>query len=608
LRTIARVPSEDQPAAQRSATNVATIVVACVWSAAVAIAFAFVHRYGNAEPFEDDFTLTPYITGARPVTWKWLWSVYNDHRLPLPRAVAVLSMRAAHGDHRFGLYLNVALLASIALALVLALRRARGSTSIVDAIFPLQWLHLGHGFNLLMAFQLQLILPPILGAAALCVVATVGNKPSWRVASMIAVCVIAPMLCGAGGPAQAPALIAWSCYAGWSAWKNGAARSRRDAYAMWAAAVAGAGVLVLYMTGFDHVVGDTGPRELGDILRTAGQFASQAIGPGARRLWPLSIAFVGASTAATVARLIVVCATRRDERVRASGVAACIASIATLALGLGWGRAGLGPVAGFSEQYVTLTAGLSGCVVVTWSLYGPRIVGRVVNTSLLVVLAAMYVDSARAGIAYGEQRAGLHERFVRDVNAGATSTELAARHGPEMFNDEHYLGGLLAQLRAARMPPFAECDIGPDIDRDRVGPFASFKTQPLRGAPLKRIVPHLVDGREVAVVPAQSTLVFALPANARSLRGRFGLLSPARRAAIGVVARFEVALVADNGEMRAVFERTLEPSAQAGDARAQELELDLPQHASGTLELRVSSERADEQDAGRCYWADIVLE
>jgi hypothetical protein len=607
-RTIARVLDEERPTTQRSPANVATIVVACVWLAATAIALAFVHRFGNAEPFQDDLSITPYITGARPVTLRWLWGVYNDHRLPIPKAVAVLSMRAAHGDYRFGLYLNVALLASIALASILALRRARGSTSILDAIFPLQWLHLGHCFNLLMAFQLTVILPPILGAAALCVVATQGNKPSRRAAAMIAVCVIAPMLCSAGGPAQAPALIAWSCYAGWTAWARGDRGSRRDAYAMWAASVAGVCVLAAYFVKFDHLVTVTGPRELGDILRTSGQFASQAIGPGASEHWPFSIAFVAALTAATVARLIVVFATRPDERVRASGVAACLGSIATLAIGLGWGRAGTNPMAGFAYQYVTLTAGLAGCVVLTWSLYGPRVVGTIVNTSLLVVLAAMYVDSARAGIAYGEQRAELHERLMRDVRAGATSTELAARHGLDMFPDEHYVGWLLSQLRAERMPPFAESEIDPDIDRDRVGPFKSFQSQPLRGAPTNRIVPRMVDDREVAVVPAQSTLVFALPASARSLRGHFGLLSPARRAAIGVKAHFEVTLVAENGAARTIFERTLEPSERTDDARAQEVALDLPQHAAATLELRVSSVRADEQDGGRCYWADIVIQ
>jgi hypothetical protein len=74
--------------------------------------------YASSVPYFDDWDIVGYLTGDFPVTWEWLWSQQNEHRLPLRRAVTLALVKLGGGDLRVVSYFNV--LASAALAFGLA--------------------------------------------------------------------------------------------------------------------------------------------------------------------------------------------------------------------------------------------------------------------------------------------------------------------------------------------------------------------------------------------------------------------------------------------------------------------------------------------------------
>src|SRR4030095_37594 len=91
------------------------------------------------------------------------------HRVPLPKFVAA-SLFDMFSDVRAPMILNALLLCVLAAAMIRGARKIRGSPAVVDVVFALLWLSTGNAENLLMAFQLALILPTVLACTMMLVV------------------------------------------------------------------------------------------------------------------------------------------------------------------------------------------------------------------------------------------------------------------------------------------------------------------------------------------------------------------------------------------------------------------------------------------------------
>ena len=63
-----------------------------VWAVMLLASIVFIARFGSNVPSWDDWDQVPTATGHQPVTWEWLWSQHNEHRVPLPR----LSFQPCH--------------------------------------------------------------------------------------------------------------------------------------------------------------------------------------------------------------------------------------------------------------------------------------------------------------------------------------------------------------------------------------------------------------------------------------------------------------------------------------------------------------------------------
>src|SRR3954471_11189852 len=107
------------------------------WAVMLAAVICFVARYASNVPSWDDWDMIPTLTRNQPVTWEWLWSQHNEHRVPLPRLIFLGLDRLTVIDMRVTMYFDVLLMAALAAAMIVAAARLRGRSSASDAFFPL---------------------------------------------------------------------------------------------------------------------------------------------------------------------------------------------------------------------------------------------------------------------------------------------------------------------------------------------------------------------------------------------------------------------------------------------------------------------------------------
>jgi hypothetical protein len=410
-----------------------------------AAALGLVLRFGPSVPRWDDFAIAAIPAGTERVTAGWLWSAHNEHRIVLPKLVLVGLLAPTGWDFRAGMVFNAAALAALAAALVVLARRRRGSARSTDAFFPLLLLHLGHHANLLWCFQVQFVLSTALALAWLLVVAERPGWPRGGGAALAGLVLVLLALCGANGAALVPALALWLVVASAA---HAARGERRPALTSLLASVPALAVLAAYLGGYRAAGHQSGHAGLLPALRTAFQFLSLAGGPAAVRLDPFGGIAVVALMVATVGLLARVLVARSDERPRALGLLAFLGGLGSLALGLGWGRAAAGPLAGFEPRYVTLAAPLGCGCYLAWDLYGSPRLRRLVPLVLMAAMLVLLWPNTRAGLEAGRDLDAQAARLERDVRSGLPTYRVIRNASPFLHPSQDELTALLPGLRA----------------------------------------------------------------------------------------------------------------------------------------------------------------
>ncbi|HEX8198890.1 MAG TPA: hypothetical protein VF590_00245, partial [Isosphaeraceae bacterium] len=327
-----------------------------MWAVMVLAALAFVGRFGPRVPLWDDYDVIPVLTGAQPLTGAWLWSLHNEHRVPLPRLVLLAAYRLAGCDFRAGMVVNVVALGTVALGLIAAARARREGTRYADAVFPLVLLHEGHHANLLWSWQVQFILSTALAGVILLLIVRRGTRPGPGAGIAIGTCLVLLPLCGANGLALVPAPALWILGISVAEARSGARRACRNALLIVVPTVVALAVTGLYLSGFRGTRHHPAAPGVVPSLATALQFLGLGLGPAGAFLWPGSGLAILVLVLLSATRLVRVWVRSPEERARASGLLAFLGAMGALALGLGWGRAGSGELAGLADRYVTLAA------------------------------------------------------------------------------------------------------------------------------------------------------------------------------------------------------------------------------------------------------------
>src|SRR3954454_317960 len=166
-----------------SRSRVAAAAAWGAWAAMLAAALVFLARYASNVPSWDDWDMIPTLTGNQPVTWDWLWSQHNEHRVPMPRLIFLGLNRLTVVDMRVTMYFDVVVMAALAAAMILTAARLRGRPSAADAFFPLVLLHWGQAANLLWGWQLQFFASVAIACVALLAIARAGTPAARRTAA-----------------------------------------------------------------------------------------------------------------------------------------------------------------------------------------------------------------------------------------------------------------------------------------------------------------------------------------------------------------------------------------------------------------------------------------
>lgn len=561
-----------------------------VWLASAVAAHVYVACYASPIPFRDDFGLLPLLEGDFRLSA--LWAQHNEHRLPLPQLL-MAGLLEISPDLRLLMWAEVWLLAAVAVALMATAQRVRGRASYFDAFFPLLLLSWGNAANLLMGHQLSLMLPSAITCAILMLVVAGPREPHWGGLAAIGALGLALPLNGGPGVTQAPAIALWCVLAAAAASRTGGGSRAR-----WIACGAALGIAALvavYFIGFENRNYASYARRPWSVVVQAARFLTLAFGPAGRELWPYSGLLQAALCIATAWRLAQVVRREPAERLRALGLAAVAAGIVATALATGFAR---GPASACANRYVTLPAPLLCMIYFIWLRYGPPAPGRFVQAGLYSLMLGLLCFHVDFGVRLGRERQAAEQRFLHDVRAGFSEPQLAAMHARTLGIGAANLERSLARLWAIGFEPLAVTPPDPAV-------FAALGVVPRGVVAELPPGPCTVGALEALLTHPECELFFDPPPGATRVRGWFGIYPRAYRIAATAGARFSVELVAADGTVRILWERTLRPTERAEDRGIQPFEAALPAGGDAAALILLTSFAPDQGDpnAWACWRA-----
>lgn len=585
-------------------SRAASFVVWTLWLAMTVAAFAYVVVYGSRMLFLDDLSIVDAMRWGTEDLLERLWIQHNEHRIPLPRAI-LWPLYAWTHDIRAGSFVSIAALSGTSAAMIALARRLRGRTSLADAFFPLVWMCTGNCENLLMGFQIALMLPTACVSAIVLVGLRDGAAIAPRAAWLCAACLVALPLCGGPGMLQAPPMGAWLALVAWNRLRSPDARARRAGKVLAAGVVVTAVVVVLYMVDFAMPQTTEVARSPWRMLDVAARVLALALGQAAEPWWPASGVFVVLVAASAAALALREWREPGEQRWRATAVLFGLATTTALALGIGFGRSSDQGTPGFANRYVELTAPLLTTSYFAWLLFGRALAASIVHFVLCgVLLAADVLVNVPVGTAYGVLRRDAAAAFERDVEAGEPVGALARRHAAELDPELPRLLGILSTMVELELPPF-----------DRYPPHARASA----AWPMLRVVPSAVEGELepaprrvqgdlVLMVPEGTALVFGVASDDTKLVSDFGALDAAWQRGQCAPARLVVEALDAAGARTVLFERTLDPERNEADRGPQRLALELV--APRPLRVAVGVRAGDEHAESRAWlWlGDTALE
>lgn len=429
-----------------------------VWAGMLAVALLAIARYGPEIPRAEDWFLVPALTGHAPSIGTWLWAQNSEHRVPLPQLAYLVLLKMTGGDFRAAMVFDTLGLAGLAAAMMLAARHLRDRTSVVDALFPVILLHLGHWDNLVWSWQIQFVASTLLAGAFVLVVIRWSEALTPPRAALAGLCLVALPLCGANGLALVPLFAVWAAYTAVHAWRtspDGAARA--TAFLLGTAVAVAAVLIVVYFIGYERATWYPDSPGRSVTARIAAQFLAMAFGPGVAVWWRLLVPVTVAMVTATVVLLVVrLRAGGARNRPRVLGLLCIVAAVLLLAVALAWGRGGRVATSGLSRRYALLAVPLLCAIFFAWQLYAPRRWAVRVQAALLLVAVALLPANTRAGLAARDWVEHGMDAVRRDIATGMPRPLLAERHRAFLLHwDGDRLAAGMRMLGDAGIRPFA---------------------------------------------------------------------------------------------------------------------------------------------------------
>jgi hypothetical protein len=406
------------------------VLVWGIWLVLARALYHYVRWFPVDAPWMDEWEVIPTLTGHLPLTWKWLWSLHNEHRIVIPRLIYLAVVRLS-GDFRAGCFFSAGVLTISAAAMIVVARRLRGSTIYSDAIFPVIAMHVGQWENLLFSLHVVWTSGAALVTAVLLIIVQPGPL-SFRASLGLALCAIMLPLCGGNGLAFAPACVAIVMLAGWQVRKV-SPHGRWATAAVWALGLAGVAVMALYFVGYTRPAKHPPNHVLEKTIEGAMQFLASGLGVATSTTWPSAKYALYISSAAIALAMLGAFVSRVDERPRVARLVLFLGAVCALAFGTSWARRALGAGMLFSTRYETAAAAFWFATYFAWEVVDHRSLRRTAQALLFALAASFLVANRNEGLANSGH--GRNERIAlqNDVRAGVPLEQVAAKHWSRVY-------------------------------------------------------------------------------------------------------------------------------------------------------------------------------
>jgi hypothetical protein len=172
-----------------------------------------------------------------------------------------------------------------------------------------------------------------------------------------------------------------------------------------------------------------------------------------QRLWPLRAALVIAAGVVAAVGLVWEVRRRRMTVGSVLGPLACLASVALLAVVIGFERG-----TALDQRYIILGATLVFTVYLCLSLV--RHQAAKIAGWMLAIMALVFLPwNAYYAISFGEARQAFQTNLVRDIRGGTPVDVLGTRYYPEIWGDPQLAAGAIREMSDDHIGPFAHNDL-----------------------------------------------------------------------------------------------------------------------------------------------------
>ncbi len=582
--------------------------VLAVWVTMSCWCWTFVERYASPIPHLDDLELAVWVAPEAQISWESYWAQANEHRIVIPRLV-YLALLGITRDFRSAMFFQVAVLSLLALGLIFAARRLRGTTTLADAFFPLALLHWGNYNQLMLGMQITIVVPIALVMLFVLIALRRAGPPAALAAAGMIACLLLLPLNGGFGLMQLPPLLLFALACGWVQVRKRSAPERWAGILLLLGSLAAGALIYYYFIEFRFPPGSERVFSPFSIVKTAVRFLSLNIGPIG---WfhPTFVPLL-ALVLPLATMLVLVRAWRGAgaERWRIASLGAGLASAATIAAAIGVARSSDGGMAGLADRYVILPAAWYLCAYLALCRFGPRWIAHVLQHAVAITIALLLPLYVRLGTYHGELRTQESNSLQADVLQKMDLAEVVERHWNGVYTSPEGFRARLLLLRRAGYPPFR----GIGADGEKLADVSFFQCSP---APLRVVAPEPTRARrlfglETLTLRADAEIVLPVPPGATLVESSYGMVpngwdAPAT-AKVSDGLRFRVELRPPGGTPRVLFERELHPRENLDDRGLQRLHVDVPADAVGELALVTRNISGKHQPYDWAFWGPIAL-
>jgi hypothetical protein len=430
------------------------ICVWTVWAAMTAAAILFVRYYSRNIPYVDDLALVPMMTGHQPVNLQWLWSLHNEHRPVVSRLIMAGLYRLISPDFRLGMYVNAGLLSAAAASMLVAVRRLRGHTSVMDVVLPMSILSLGQAETLMISFAMNLTLTTWISCLLIALASRSTGRPGWRLTVTLGLLLVLLPLCGGSGLVMLPPLVLWLAYRIRCCGSGRAAVTSEQKIGL-LFLIACLAVAAVYMVGYGMPAGHRPPPSFAAVLSTLLGYLSLVFCPSDHTHWFLAGLAAASLLAATFVRLGWVALRQPADRLRAVALSSVLLAMFCAAAAVGVTRSFIGaPWGGIAGRYVTTTAPLFAALYVAWLVSGPALARRVVHLTLLAAVALSLTPNIRSSVLFGDERLVSYRKIERCLKTHPRVSKAVEIACPTLHPSPEFVRQSLVMLKNAQVGAF----------------------------------------------------------------------------------------------------------------------------------------------------------